>query len=712
MSMAQQAPPPSSVGAPQPYNSASLYVGDLAPEVSEGLLFDLFNTVGPVASIRVCRDAMLKRSLGYAYVNFHNQADAERALDTMNYTMIKGRSCRIMWSQRDPSLRKSGTGNLFVKNLHPNVTHKDLYDAFSLFGNVLSCKVAVANDGKSKGYGYVHYEAEEAAKEAMSKMEDLSILDQKVDVQPFQRRDRRPDVVEWTNLYVKNVPLDWDDAKLNTLFGECGELTSATIMRVTEKDVEAKPDKGLKVGDSKGFAFVSYKEHDGAKTAVEKLHEMKLDTPEGEEGAAAEEKTLFVGRAQKKTERERELRKKFAEIQNTKIQSYMGVNLYIKNLDDQMSDKDLHGAFEKFGTITSARIMKNGDGTSKGFGFVCFSQPEEANAAVNDMNGKMLLGKPIFVALAQRGDVRRTMLAQTHSTQRQQMGGMPRGAAMPGAPQMYGTVPMMYPGAMPPNGRGAPYPMPMMMPGRGVPRGAPMQPGAYQVPAYPGMQQGMPGQQQGGRRGRRQQGPGGRGQGRQQQPNAQRNSQQFKFNEQARNQARGPVPAPMPGQSMPQPPAAPSAAPAAPANAPLTLSALAAADPSAQKNMIGERLYPLIAQSEPELAGKITGMLLEMDNSELLHLLESPDSLRMKIQEALMVLKEHQAGQDPRSDPPLRRTTQGSFAGRAVHTNASVWRRRLPVEIEPSGCASVSDPRPDRPPDIAMTATTTERERE
>lgn len=85
---------------------------------------------------------------------------------------------------------------------------------------------------------------------------------------------------------------------------------------------------------------------------------------------------------------------------------------------------------------------------------------------------------------------------------------------------------------------------------------------------------------------------------------------------------------------------------------PLTLSALANASPTLQKNMIGERLYPLIHHSQPELAGKITGMLLEMDNSELLHLLESPDALRMKVAEALEVLKQHQAQlqQSPRED--------------------------------------------------------------
>jgi len=48
-----------------------------------------------------------------------------------------------MWSQRDPSLRKSGLGNVFVKSLHPDVHHKELQDTFSLFGNILSCKVHI-----------------------------------------------------------------------------------------------------------------------------------------------------------------------------------------------------------------------------------------------------------------------------------------------------------------------------------------------------------------------------------------------------------------------------------------------------------------------------------------------------------------------------------------------------------------------------------------
>jgi len=60
--------------------SASLYVGELDPGVTEAMLFELFNSIGPVASIRVCRDAVTRTSLGYAYVNFHNVADGSSPL--------------------------------------------------------------------------------------------------------------------------------------------------------------------------------------------------------------------------------------------------------------------------------------------------------------------------------------------------------------------------------------------------------------------------------------------------------------------------------------------------------------------------------------------------------------------------------------------------------------------------------------------------------
>lgn len=659
--------------------------------MNEGLLFEIFNAVGPVSSIRVCRDAVTRRSLGYAYVNFHQVADAERALDTMNYTDIKGKPCRIMWSQRDPSLRRSGVGNIFVKNLNESIDNKQLYDTFSLFGNILSCKVVTdRGTGMSKGYGYVHYETAEAAHAAIDKLDGMLIDGQEVQVGEFMRRNDRPGQNDFTNLYVKNIPYEWDDAKFKEEFSKYGDILSATVSRgpkgkrrTLKKKPEPKKEEEEKSGEeavettegaegepkeeesketevkeeetveekveeekddspvSLGFGFVNFIEHEAAVLAVENLNGVEYETVIDGETVKQE---LFVGRAQKKSERERELHAKYEAEKMDRIAKFQGVNLYVKNLDEAVTDDMIRDEFATMGTITSARVMKDlKTNRSKGFGFVCYSTPEEATRAVNEMNGKIIGNKPIFVALAQRRDVRRAQLEAQHAQRAGPGQVMGRG---PMGPMGYPNMPMYRPG---PGGSMQPaYPMmPQMMagPGRGGIPGRGGYPMMGQPRGYPGMgYQGMP--QQVGRGGGRMQQGRGRGRGMQQGRGSPQNSGRggqpgIKFNQQARNAgSTAMAPAPMPQQQAP--PAAGTAPPPPAPNEALTAAALASATPEMQKNMIGERLYPLIHLSQPELAGKITGMLLEMDNSELLHLLESPEALGAKISEALQVLEAHQ----------------------------------------------------------------------
>ena len=55
--------------------------------------------------------------------------------------------------------------------------------------------------------------------------------------------------------------------------------------------------------------------------------------------------------------------------------------------------------------------------------------------------------------------------------------------------------------------------------------------------------------------------------------------------------------------------------------------------------MLGEQLYPLVERLERDHAEKVTGMLLEMDQTEVLHLIESPEALTQKVSEAMVVLR-------------------------------------------------------------------------
>ncbi|XP_035223659.1 polyadenylate-binding protein 4-like [Stegodyphus dumicola] len=268
---------------------ASLYVGNLHPDCTEATLYKKFSVIGKILDIRICRDLTFNKSLGFGFVNYERLEDAEKALDTLNYDLVKGRAIRIMWANKNILKKLPSTANLFVKNLDTSINERILYDIFANYGKIASLKVATDDEGQSKGFAFVQFENEDSANDAIDGLHKTVIHGKKLYVNKFIPHDRRirEKSPVFTNIYLKYLNQSFKDEDLEDLCCKFGTIRCAKIM--TDE-----------MGNSKGFGFVNFKDPGSAKKAVEELN-----------GVIVDGQRLYVGRAKKKAERQAEVLKQF-----------------------------------------------------------------------------------------------------------------------------------------------------------------------------------------------------------------------------------------------------------------------------------------------------------------------------------------------------------------------------------------------------------------
>ncbi|XP_010535185.1 PREDICTED: polyadenylate-binding protein 6-like [Tarenaya hassleriana] len=363
---------------------ASVYVGDLRPDVTEEDLIVKFSSRVPIVSAHLCRCSATGKSLCYGYVNFNSCFIASNALACLNHTDMMGKPMRLMWFEKDQTLRRSGIGNLFVKNLASSITSSCLERIFSPFGSILSCKVAEENR-QSRGFGFVQFDSEQSATSARCALHRSVIDGKKLYVSKFVKKTERAVALgkhDFTNLYVKNLSEGVTEDFLLKTFSPYGRVSSAVVMRDD-------------TGKSRGFGFVSFSEAENARKAAEALN-----------GAVLGSKKLFVGRAQTKAERLEILKHELEEKFISGFKNSKWLNLYVKNLSESIDETRLREIFGWYGRVISTKVMRHENGVSKGFGFVCLSNREESKKAKRELNGTFVDGKSLVVRVVERKEDR------------------------------------------------------------------------------------------------------------------------------------------------------------------------------------------------------------------------------------------------------------------------------------------------------------------
>ena len=172
-----------------------LHVGNLGPDTTERDLTRLFESAGPIVSVRIMRDRDSGRSKGFGFVELESTAAAQ-AITQLHQTEFQGRSLSVS-EARDRPYSSAAQGvppsRLFVGNFPYETTVAELKEWFSPVGLVSSVLLPVEREsGKPRGFAFIDFPDPAHATEAIRRFHNQSFKGRLLMVSEARARESRP----------------------------------------------------------------------------------------------------------------------------------------------------------------------------------------------------------------------------------------------------------------------------------------------------------------------------------------------------------------------------------------------------------------------------------------------------------------------------------------------------------------------------------------
>lgn len=180
--------------------NASVYVGNLDPQVTEVLLYELFIQFGPIKSLNMPKDRILKAHQGFGFVEFKEIEDADYVVEILRGIRLYGKILRIkkIGTSEVENIDKSDKttyidvgAKLFIKNLNPLIDEQFLLQTFNSFGVLIKTPTIVRDPqtGESKGYGFLTFDDFSSSDLVIKQMDGKELMGSKVHISYAYKED-------------------------------------------------------------------------------------------------------------------------------------------------------------------------------------------------------------------------------------------------------------------------------------------------------------------------------------------------------------------------------------------------------------------------------------------------------------------------------------------------------------------------------------------